>query len=289
MEQKKFYMHRIDNLLIIKKICTIHYQSLPKGYVSKEEAHDFWELIYADKEGFTLAERGKRTEVSHGEAFFIEPNAPHFIESGGREPNIFIITFECRSECMDFFRNRTVSVPKKRRDLLQTMMTEALGTFELPDFDPNLNRLNLKKDPLLGGEQILKNSLETLLIYLLRRESDRTPEALFVSKASDDDLESQIEEVLRGSVYGKFSLDALSERLHYGKVKLCNFFRERTGTGIYRTYLRLKTDEAKKLIRKGTPFSEIAELLCYDSIASFHSAFRRETGMTPGEYRASIR
>ena len=32
---KRFYMHRIANLLNIQKIVTIHYQELPEGYVSK--------------------------------------------------------------------------------------------------------------------------------------------------------------------------------------------------------------------------------------------------------------
>ena len=31
---KRFYMHRIANLLNIQKIVTIHYQELPEGYVS---------------------------------------------------------------------------------------------------------------------------------------------------------------------------------------------------------------------------------------------------------------
>lgn len=290
MEKKKFYLHRIDNLLNVKKICTVHYQELPKEYVSKEEAHDFWELIYADKEEIGVTVNGVQEELRPREVIFIEPNAPHFVESKEKEPNIFIISFECRSECMGFFRNKKTAVPKKRLHLLQTMLSEARGTFQLPDFDPDLNQLILRPDPLLGGEQMLKNALESLLIHLLRRESDLAPEALFVSKIdTSDKLEDEILRVLRENVYGKLSLEDLCEKLHYGKVKLCGFFREKNGTSIYRAYLTLKTDEAKKLIRAGHSFSEVAELLCFDSVSSFNSAFKRYAGMTPGEYRASIR
>ncbi len=289
MEQKKYYLHRIDNLLNVKKVCTVHYQALPKKYVSKEEAHDFWELIYADKEEIAVVLGGEREILRPQEIVFIEPNAPHYVESGEAEPNIFIVSFECRSECMHFFRNKKIAVPKKRLPLLQTMLSEARGTFLLPDFDPDLDHLTLRSDPLLGGEQMLKNALEMLLIHLLRRENDLAPEPTFVSKiAASDELEDEIMRILREKIYGKLSLDELCAALHYGKVKLCGFFREKTGASIYHTYLNLKTDEAKTLIRRNLSFSEIAEKLCFDSVPSFTSAFKHITGMTPGEYRASI-
>lgn len=289
-QTKKYYMHKIDNLLNILKIVTIHYQKLPKGYASAEEAHDFWEIIYADKSDIDILLGEEKITLKQGEIFFVSPNAPHYVESGDRQPYIFIVSFECRSESMQLFCDRKIAVPKNKMYLLQNIMTEALGTFELPDFDPDLSGLVLKETPLLGGEQIIKNSLEALLIYLLRQESERARETFFVSKiAASDGLEDAIVRILREKIYSRFSLAELSEELHYGITKLCMFFKEKTGTSIYQTYLRLKTDEAKSLILKGVSFGEIAELLCFDSIASFHNTFKKMTGMTPKEYRNSIK
>ena len=64
-------MHRIANLLNIQKIVTIHYQELPEGYVSKEETHDFWEIIYADKGGVDVVRDGGRSRLRQGEVVFI--------------------------------------------------------------------------------------------------------------------------------------------------------------------------------------------------------------------------
>lgn len=58
---------------------------------------------------------------------------------------------------------------------------------------------------------------------------------------------------------------------------------------IYQTYLRLKVDEAKKLIRQKYTFTEVAGRLCFDSLSHFNFVFKRYTGMTPGEYKASIK
>ncbi len=291
MQTKKFYMHKISNLLNVQKIVTVHYQALEKNYEFPEERHDFWEINYADKEDIFVVMDGERIELKQGEIIFIKPNQPHFVETGTKEPNLFIISFSCRSESMQFFSDKKYLVPENYRYLLQNIMSEAAGTFDLPDFDPNLNKLKLKENPNLGGEQIIKNSLETLLIYLLRTAQKRSAEqGFFVSKIADSsELQDEIIRILRSNVYGKFSLKELSATLHYGTTRLCTFFREKTGKSIYQTYLKLKIDEAKKLIRKNKSFTEISDLLCFDSVSTFAFVFKKHVGMTPSEYRTSIK
>ena len=284
-------MHKIANLINVQKIVTIHYQALEKNYVFPEEKHDFWEINYADKENVFVGIDGERIELKQGEILFIKPNQPHFVESGDKEPNLFIISFSCRSESMSFFADKKYSVPEKYRYLLQNIMSEAEHTFDLPDFDPHLNELKLLENPNLGGEQIIKNSLESLLIYLLRHAQKRpSSQEFFVSKIADSsELEDEIVRILSSKIYGKFSLADLSNELHYGTTRLCTFFKKKTGKSIYQTYLKLKIDEAKKLIRKNKSFAEITELLCFDSLSTFTFVFRKYLGMTPSEYRNSIK
>lgn len=289
--EKKYYMHKIANLLNVQKIVTIHYQALEKNYVSFEETHDFWELIYADKRAIEIVIDEKSVALGQGEMLLIQPNAPHYVKSGNVEPNIFIISFVCRSEAMNFFYDKVFTVPKDLRYLLQNIMSEATGTFVIPDFDPELNKLELKQNPNLGGEQVIKNSLELLLVYLLRSEEKKSREQeFFVSKiGSSSELQDEIVRILSERLYENFSLDDLCAELHYGKTYLCTFFKEKTGVSIYKTYLKLKTDEAKKLIRQKRSFSEIAERLCFDSLSHFNSVFKKYAGMTPGEYKDSIK
>ena len=292
MEEKKiFYMHKISNLLNIGKIVTIHYQALEKNYSFPEETHDFWEINYADKGDVFVGVDGKKIELKQGEMLFIKPNQPHFVESGDKEPNLFIVSFLCRSASMNFFCDKKYAVPEKYRYLLQNIMSEAMETFNLPDFDPHLNELKLKENPNLGGEQVLKNALETLLIYLLRHaQNKQLNEEFFVSKIADStELQDEIVRILRSKIYGKFHLEDLRDELHYGMTQLCTFFRKKTGMTIYQTYLRLKTEEAKRLIRKNVSFLAITDMLCFDSISTFTFVFKKHVGMTPGEYRNSIK
>ena len=170
-------------------------------------------------------------------------------------------------------------------------MSEASETFQLPDFDPDLKKLELKPNPNLGGEHVLKNSLELLLIYRLRHaDNKKAPQEFFISKiTSSTALQDEIVYFLSSKLYDKLTLDEICAQLHYGKTYLCSFFKQKTGMSIYQTYLKLKTDEAKKLIRRKHTFSDIAEKLYFDSVSHFNYVFKKYTGMTPGEYKTSIK
>ena len=290
-KEKKFYRHKISNFLNVQKIVTVHYQETEKDYVSKDEIHDFWEIIYADKKDILVVKENETVPLRYGEMIFIKPNQPHRVECLGEEANIFIISFECRSESMSFFNDKKYRVPDEYRYLLQGIMSEATETFQLPDFDPDLHRLQLKDTPNLGGEQVLKNQLELLLIYMLRQANNQSAQQeFFVSKiASSNDLQDEIVYFLSSKIYDTLSLEELCEKLHYGKTHLCSFFKQKTGASIYQTYLRLKIDEAKKLIRRKHSFTDIASTLYFDSVAHFSYVFKKHTGMTPREYKASIK
>ncbi len=291
MDDKIFYMYKVSTLLSISKIVTIHYQKLAKNYVFPEEKHNFWEMIYCDKNNiFVNCDTGK-TLLKKGEVIFLSPNEVHSVECDKKiDANIFIVSFVCKSKTMGYFKNKHFTVPDKLRFLLASIMGEAKDTFKIPEFNPNLQKLELKPDPNIGGAQIITNNLEELLIKLIREETSKpTSSEIFISKIENSDaIEDEIIRVLEQNIYGKVCLDQISEELHYGKTTLCKTFRQRTGKSIINYYLELKIDESKKLIRENNSFSEIANLLRFDSLPHFTKTFKRITTMTPREYKNSI-
>ena len=287
---KQYVKHKIVNVLNVQKIVTVHYQEPEKSYISKEEAHDFWELIYSDRNEITVVKDGHPCILRQGEVVFIKPNQPHYVVCEDDDTNIFILSFDCRNEGMGYFCDRQLLVPEKYRYLLQTIMTEASETFRLPQFNPDMKKLEMKENPNWGGEQVIKNSLELLLIYLLRESNNlKTSQEFLISKiTSSGALQDEIVCVLSSKLYEKLTLDELCKKFHYGKTYRCTFFKEKTGMSIHQTYLKLKVDEAKKLIRKKTSFTSIANKLHFDSASHFNYVFKKYTGMTPGEYKNSI-
>ena len=117
--QKTFYMYKISNLLNISEIVTIHYQKLSKTYSYPSESHDFWEIIYCDKNEMFVIADGVTHTLKKGEIIFIAPNKEHAVRSNGlSDPNIFIVSFVCRSKPMSYFRDKIFTVPEDLRFLL---------------------------------------------------------------------------------------------------------------------------------------------------------------------------
>ena len=90
MENRNYYEYKLNNLLIIKKIVTIHYQELIKKYSFKGEKHNFWEIAYVDKNQITYHIENKKIILNAGEILFISPNNFHSLKCE-KDANLFVI------------------------------------------------------------------------------------------------------------------------------------------------------------------------------------------------------
>lgn len=62
MERPVFILHRIDTVINITRLVTIHYFEFAKDFVFDGESHDIWEMVYVDK-GEILETAGTQTVV----------------------------------------------------------------------------------------------------------------------------------------------------------------------------------------------------------------------------------
>jgi len=67
-------------------------------------------------------------------------------------------------------------------------------------------------------------------------------------------------------------------------------FKAKTNYGVMAYFRMLKMEEAKKMIREGRyNFTEISELLGYESLHYFSRSFKKYTNMSPSEYAISVK
>ena len=62
-------------------------------------------------------------------------------------------------------------------------------------------------------------------------------------------------------------------------------FRCFSDVGVAKFFMSLRMRRAMELLDKGLSASETAEQLDFSEISYFYTVFKRETGMTPTEYR----
>lgn len=291
MEKSIYYQHKIENLINITDIVTIHYFEFDKSFESDGEAHDFWEIVYADKDDIIIQAEDSVQVLREGYMAFHKPMEFHKLSADKSvPPNVFIISFICTSKAMSFFEGKILYIPEELRPFIATIIAEAKQTFALPVNNPYMKQLTLLPSPNLGGQQMIRISLEQFLILLIRHSSAQNPSEIFVPHNQlNSELCKSIVSLLEENVFADLSLDDICKYTNYGKTFLCNAFKKSTGTSIMHYYMELKINAAKKMIReKSHSFAQISELLYFSTPAYFTYLFKKYTRMTPSQYYRSV-
>ena len=286
---KNYFQHKLSNLISVNKIVTIHYFEFKKDFHSVGESHNFWELVYAERESLLCSADNQEVYLEEGEILFHKPNEFHTLSANGKSaPNVFVLSFVCKSDSMKFFENKKFPLPPHLAKFIYSIMEESKRTFDIPYSDPNLKRMKLLPNPTLGGEQLIKNYLEIFLINLLRDQTETEqgnttflPWKEFSAKPIDD-----ITEILKDNIYSALTIDNICEKTAYSRAYLFRIFKAKTGKTIMAYLIELKINQAKKLLRENElSVREISEKLAFNSPDYFTKTFKRLTGLTPLAYK----
>lgn len=96
-----------------------------------------------------------------------------------------------------------------------------------------------------------------------------------------------IDRYLKENFRTDISLGSLAKKAGVSPRQLNRIFDRNYGTTFYKYLTGLRIAEAKKLLLKKPtlPVEEIAYAVGYSTYTGFHNAFKKETGLLPGEYR----
>ncbi len=280
--------------LIIKKIISVHYFEYAKDYLFDGERHDFWEFLYVDKGEVEVMADTLGYKLKQGEMIFHKPNEFHNVWANGKvAPNLIVISFECKSNKMDYFKDKILSIDNQEKNLLAQIISEAKEAYTSPLDSPSLKKLEKRARPKFGCEQLIKIYLEQMLINLIRKDESISSEKKLSSSVKerfDGDMSKRAISFLEENICNNISFDDVCRYLSLSRTSLKVLFRETTNSSVMEYYNGLKIAEAKKMIREGmNNFTKIADALGYASIHYFSRHFKKATGMTPSEYTISVK
>ena len=124
----------------------------------------------------------------------------------------------------------------------------------------------------------------TLLFHLLLQAIQQQPPSPYTHYEIDGIYAAR--EMIRRNIRRHFVIREIAQKVGVNEFKLKNGFRELFGNGVYE-YLRLeRMQEARELLHTNTrSIKEVAAQTGYKSVNSFIKAFKKEYGLTPGEYQ----
>lgn len=94
---------------------------------------------------------------------------------------------------------------------------------------------------------------------------------------------------MKENLQAMLSIDEISEHCNTSPSTLKNTFRTYSNSGVITHFIELKISSAKKFIESGKPISYISDYLGFSSQSYFSQTFKRITGLSPLEYKKSIK
>ena len=294
MESISYCKTKLKEEFVIKNIFTIHYLEYTKDFKFTGEQHDFWEFLYVDKGEINVIAGDTTHRLQKGEVIFHQPNEYHNVFSNGViAPNIAIVSFECKSKAMNFFKNKVFHVTKEEKNILSSIIKEGAKAFATSLNDPYIGGLERKEEQSFGAEQMILLGLLQFLLSLYRNNaiSGAKRDSLSVLKERmDNDIVEDVIEFLNENIGNPLSFPDVLKYSKTSSTGLKMLFKEKTGMGVMQYFNLLKIDRAKMLIREDNyNFTQIASILGYDSIHYFSKQFKKITKMTPSEYASSVK
>ncbi|MDR2470429.1 MAG: AraC family transcriptional regulator [Tannerella sp.] len=97
---------------------------------------------------------------------------------------------------------------------------------------------------------------------------------------------ARIHEFLMNNYKDEIDLKQLAELINMTESALCRFFKQNTGMTLFEYLNRIKTDFACKLLMNNDlSVLEICLDSGYNNLSHFNKQFRKNTGLSPSEYR----
>ena len=115
-----------QRIIEITQLFSVHYFEYTSSYRFSGESHDFWELLYVDNGAVQVVAGEETHSLSRGQMIFHQPGEFHALSANGAvAPNLVVVSFQCRSPAMDFFRRRILFAGAAERALLARAVEES--------------------------------------------------------------------------------------------------------------------------------------------------------------------
>ncbi len=289
-----YVFSKLKNEIAVENIISLHYYEYAPNFCGMQESHDFWELVYADSGNLICCAGSHEFHLSQGEAVLHPPNEIHKILTIGKDSSACILSFTCPQLPTEIFRGRKVELNQRQKNLVGMLYQEGRTIFEGPYNLLYQARLEKRKLVPYGTEQVFQNTLENLLLLIVR---DLLLPATAAADApthgrvhNDRDIADGVVAFLNANLYRKLRVTDISSALSFSPSYLQEVFRKQKNQGVIEYFNGMKIFQAKKYIGEANyTFTQIAQMLGFSSIHYFSRVFRQYVKMSPSEYEKSVK
>ncbi|MEK3719164.1 helix-turn-helix transcriptional regulator [Paenibacillus sp. FSL H8-0034] len=248
-----------------------------------------WQFFYVIEGEAELLYNQKRQRIRAGECVLFGPDSPNQLNTLS-EALFYSIHFHWSHPSPvpvhpayrireSAFEDLSCQAPAYHMDIPEYGSIAIPPWFDLPELEQIFLRI-VKEYQLEqpGYAFVLRALLMELIASLMRHVLDQA----FMRKASK--IESALE-MMRIHPEQSWTVEQLANLCGYHPIHFTKLFKEEMGRTPKHYLISERMKRAKQMLLGEQTLSEIAEQLNYTSIHYFSNQFKRETGLSPSEFR----
>lgn len=261
----------VSHLIQVDTLVSLLNCPRPKGFYFPGESHDFWEGVYVYEGEATATADEKVYHLGVGDFLLHPPMEFHRIwASEGHAPRLINLSFRASGAGLHTL-GRCFSLPPEQQVQLWGVVS-AMTTALNPTPQTEQSRHQLDVD-------LAATLLQSFLLALSKQDA-QDPRAV----SPDEERYSKILQVMKDHCQLPLSLDELAELCEMSTSNMKRIFAKYSDAGAGKYFLMLKMRRAMELLDRGMSATQVAAALNYGEPNYFYTVFKRETGMTPGQY-----
>lgn len=246
-----------------------HFQYLP-GYCLRRASLDSFLVMRVIRGGCEVDCGGRRFRAREGQVVALDCYAPHaYHTSGGWEAEWLHFDGLCARGYFDAVTGGDSPVISLKNSYR---------------FEKNLHKIYTQfREAAPVREAMLNNYIVNLLTELLVGREEASPGARSAGIIEDSVA------YINGHLAQELSLEDLAAQAALSPFYFSRLFKKETGFSPHQYILAARISSAKFLLQStGGSVKRICFTVGFTSESSFCTAFKRETGLTPSEYRARV-
>lgn len=283
----------------VTHLVTAHYFEYARDFSFGGESHPFWEFLYVDRGSVHVDADQERHTLTQGQLIVHAPGEWHTVICDGRvAPNLIVMSFHASGARLEGLRKQLFQMDPEGQRLLATMIAEAHRAFADDLSDYRLAQLTPRNDAAFGSEQLVKLTLEQLLIHLIRLQDqpktaprEAAPQRPTQTQLTDRQTQLlRIQAAIEHQMYDKITLQSLAKETALSVATLSRCIKKSHDISVMAFVEQQKLNSIKRLIREGRHhIGELAQLHGYHSASHLGRIFKKHMGMTLTEYAKRLK
>lgn len=284
METQPIKLHRD---MTVTGLYSAHYLEMSKNDSFLGEQHDYWEVLYVDRNKLQVTLDEETFEAVAGDLIMIAPGQFHaFACDKVHAANVMLVAFVCKSPKIELLRG--MRCPRFSDTIMRYILQHCKQNFEKVLSDPHEHTMVRKPNVWPGEDTFLSIALTEMLTTVWHHKDQ--PPRMTSSVIGGKAMVREIAAYMRAHLNTKLTIKHIEDEFHISKSYIQRLFARYVRKGAIHYFTELKMERARELLRaRDMNVTKIAEALGYDNIYHFCNQFKKYVRMSPLEYRNSIR